>query len=380
GLRGWTEWVIEKFLMLNGALAVAIIVLIFGFLLGQGWFAFSEKREPASQKLADQYTAYVKEHPEVLDADAGHVNDLLSDEYLQLGKMHYDALQTGSGDVLIKSPVEPSEYLGEEVEDSHFDTETEEFTTTKSYQRMWQPNSDNPKYSIVPLLAGSLAVAVPATLIAMLLGLGAAIYLSEIAPRKFREIAKPMIELLAGIPTVVLGFLLVMVLATPLKDVFHLPQRFNGLLGALGVALVIIPVVATIAEDALRAVPIEIRQGSLALGATRWQTLVRAVIPSAISGITAAVILGFGRALGETMIVLMATGNAAVVTINPLVSVRTMTATIAAELGAVDRGGNWFYSLFIVGSVLFTITFIFNALAELVVQRMRTALRGSADM
>ncbi|MCG3151925.1 MAG: hypothetical protein GEEBNDBF_01210 [bacterium] len=354
GWRGVAEFLIERFLQINAFIAIALIGLIFVFLFTKGLDAFKVFTTPVDAETALEDTA--------------------------IGHLHAAAIDRGDTTVLLKEPVELSEYLGEVVTEQHFDAETEEFTTTERYARMWQPNSDNPKYSMIPLLCGSLLVALPATLIATLLGLGVAIFLSEVASKKAREIIKPAIELLAGIPTVVLGFLLLMVFATPLQDLLNLNNRLNGMLGALGVAFVIIPVVATIAEDSLRAVPKEIRQGSLALGATKWQTLIGVVIPAAISGITAAVILGFGRALGETMIVLMATGNAAVVTLNPFESVRTMTATIAAELGAVDQVGNWYYSLFLVGALLFTITFIFNAIAESVVGRMRAALTGSGDL
>jgi len=354
GWRAIGELGIEKLLLVNAAVAIALIALIFAFLFIRGFAAFSEFSNPVDPQLATQDTA--------------------------LGKAHADALAAGETTVMLKPAVDPKEYLGEIVTEQTFDIETEEFTTNEAYHRMWQPNSDNPKFSILPLILGSLVVAIPATLIATILGLGVAIYLSEIAGKKTREIIKPAIELLAGIPTVVLGFLLLMVFATPFQNLFNLPNRLNAMLGAIGVAFVIIPIVATIAEDSLRAVPRELRQGSLALGANKWQTLIGVVIPAAISGITAAVILGFGRALGETMIVLMATGNAAVISANPFDSVRTMTATIAAELGAVDQAGNWYYSLFLVGAVLFTITFIFNAIAEAVVGRMRAALAGSGDL
>lgn len=354
GWRAVTEIVIEKWLLVNAGVAITLIALIFAFLFIRGFAAFSEFSSPVDPQLATQDTA--------------------------LGKAHAAALDAGEKTVLLKPAVDPQEYLGEVVTEQTFDPVTEEFTTNEAYHRMWQPNSDNPKFSMLPLILGSLVVAIPATLIATLLGLGVAIYLSEVAGKKTREIIKPAIELLAGIPTVVLGFLLLMVFASPFQNLFNLPNRLNAMLGAIGVAFVIIPVVATIAEDSLRAVPREIRQGSLALGATKWQTLMGVVIPAAISGITAAVILGFGRALGETMIVLMATGNAAVISANPFDSVRTMTATIAAELGAVDQAGNWYYSLFLVGAVLFTLTFIFNAIAEAVVGRMRAALAGSGDL
>jgi phosphate transport system permease protein len=190
-----------------------------------------------------------------------------------------------------------------------------------------------------------------------------------------REVVKPAIELLAGIPTVIIGFIMLAVVASLLQTLTGSHFRLNAAVGALGVSIVIIPVVASLTEDALRSVPDSLRQASYGLGATRWQTVSRVVVPAAVSGITAAAILGFGRALGETMIVLMATGNAALVTGNIFSSVRTMTATIAAELGATARDSEQYHALFLVGAVLFTITFFFNLVAEIIVARMRRRLR-----
>jgi phosphate transport system permease protein len=218
-------------------------------------------------------------------------------------------------------------------------------------------------------------VAFPATLISTFLGLAIGIYLSEVASLRIRELAKPFVELLAGIPTVVLGFFFLVVVASLVQGLLGTKYRLNAFLGALGVSLVIIPVIASLTEDALRAVPMELREASYGLGATRWQTISRTVLPAAVSGVTAAVILGMGRALGETMIVLMATGNGALVTANIFSTVRTMTATIAAELGEVVYRSSHYYALFLVGTILFTITFAFNLVAEIIVARLRRKLR-----
>lgn len=243
-----------------------------------------------------------------------------------------------------------------------------------TYVRMWQPNGDNPKYSLLPLLCGSFLVAFPAVIIAGVVGLATGIYLAEVASPRMRDLIKPAIELLAGIPTIVIGFFCLVTLATLMQDVLHTKFRLNAMVGAIGVSFVIIPVIASLVDDALRAVPRYLREAAYGMGATRWETTTRVVLPAAVSGVAAAVILGMGRALGETMIVLLATGNAAQVTFNPFVSVRTMTATIAAELGAVPEGGPWYQALFLVGAVLFTITFALNLLAEIVVSRMRRRL------
>lgn len=243
-----------------------------------------------------------------------------------------------------------------------------------TYVKIWQPNGDNPKYSLLPLICGSFLVAVPSVLIAGIIGLATGIFLAEIASNRVRDCVKPIIELLAGIPTIVIGFFCLATLATLLQNVLHTQYRLNAMVGAIGVSFVIIPVIASLVDDALRAVPGYLREAAYGMGATQWETTIRVVLPAAVSGVTAAIILGMGRALGETMIVLLATGNAAQVTLNPFVSVRTMTATIAAELGAVPKGGHWYEALFLVGAVLFTITFALNLVAEIIVSRMRRRL------
>lgn len=240
--------------------------------------------------------------------------------------------------------------------------------------RLWQPVGQNPKYSLIPLFLGSFLVALPATLIATIFGVACGVYLAEIAGKRTREVIKPAIELLAGVPSVVIGFFCLATLATLVQDTLGTTFRLNAMVGAIGVSLVIVPVIATMTDDALRAVPAYLREGAHALGANRWETITRVVVPAGASGLVAAILLGMGRALGETMIVLMATGNAAQVTFSPFDSVRTMTATIAAELGAVPQGGEQYRALFLVGSLLFMMTFLINLVAEVAVARMRRRL------
>ncbi len=263
--------------------------------------------------------------------------------------------------------IHPGRFLG------HMDVDF--WTEQPIFKMTWQPVGDNSKYSIIPLICGTFLVAVPATVLAGLLGVGCGIYLAELASPRVREIAKPVVELLAGIPSVVLGFFCLAVLATWMQNLLHTTFRLNAAVGAVGVAVAIIPVIASVTEDALRAVPDDLREAALGLGATKGETIVRVLVPAAISGITAAVLLGLGRAIGETMIVLMATGNAGLVTANPFSSVRTMTATIAAELGAVAQGSEQYQALFLVGAILFAITFVLNLVAEVVVHRMRSQLK-----
>ncbi|MSS70764.1 MAG: phosphate ABC transporter permease subunit PstC [Candidatus Latescibacteria bacterium] len=299
------EFLIEKFLLLNGIASIVIIALIFFFLFNEGVKAAME--------------------------------------------------------------IPWKDFIGHYGEDA--------ITGQQVYKFMWQPVAEPEKYSLIPLILGSFLVAFPATLISTLFGIGIGIYLSEIAGIRVREIVKPFIELLAGIPTVVLGFFFLVVIASTLQNVLGTKFRLNAFVGALGVSLVIIPVIASMTEDALRAVPNDLREAAYGLGATRWQTISKAVLPAAVSGVAASVILGFGRALGETMIVLMATGNGAVATGNIFSTVRTMTATIAAELGEVVHGSPHYYALFLIGALLFTITFVFNLIAEIILRRMRKKLR-----
>lgn len=235
----------------------------------------------------------------------------------------------------------------------------------------WYPTSSEPRYSLIPLVIGTLLTAIPATLFSTILGVAAGIYLSEVANPKWKEFLKPMIELFAGIPTVVLGFIMLVFGATFFNDLLHPDNRLNAFVAAVGLSFVIIPIIASLTEDALHSIPNDLRMASYGLGATKWQTIRRVILPAAFSGVSASVILGFGRAIGETMIVLMAAGNASNITTNLFLSVRTMTATIAAEMGEVSQGSDHYYSLFFIGIVLFTITFFLNLIAEIIVNKMR---------
>jgi phosphate transport system permease protein len=233
-------------------------------------------------------------------------------------------------------------------------------------------------FGFMPLLVGSLIVTIGAVIIAVPLGLTTAIYLGEIAPARQVEILKPLIEVLAGIPSIVLGFLGWVVLA-PLVQAAGAPTGLTGFTGSLILAYMALPTIISISEDALYAVPKAYRDGALAIGATKWQTTWRVVLPAARSGLVIAVMLGVGRAIGETMAVMMVTGNAA--NIPPLglgmgfEPVRTMTATIAAEMGEVERGSLHYSTLFALGIVLFVITFLINSLASWLVGGQRPSRR-----
>ena len=242
----------------------------------------------------------------------------------------------------------------------------------------WQPVGSVPKYSMIPLFVGTLKVTLVSMAVAAPVGIAAAVFTSEFAPRRLREVLKPVIELLAGIPSVVLGFFALMVMATWLQGAFGFSYRLNAVVAGLGLALTVVPVIFTVSEDALAAVPRSYREASLALGATRWETAYRVVLPAAAPGVLAAVVLGFGRSIGETMIVLMASGNAAMTSWSLGESVRTLPATIAAEMGEVVFGGAHYSVLFLIGIELFLFTFVLNAVAAAVVQRLVRRMSGEA--
>ncbi|HEY3310764.1 MAG TPA: phosphate ABC transporter permease subunit PstC, partial [Anaerolineales bacterium] len=227
-------------------------------------------------------------------------------------------------------------------------------------------------FGILPLITGSVIVTLGATLVAVPFGIGAAIFISEIAPRWAREILKPLVELLGGLPSVVLGFLGILVLAPYLRVLLNIPTGLTAFTGSLLLGGIAIPTVVSVAEDALDSVPRSYREGAWALGATRWQTIWRVTLPAARSGVLTAIMLGIGRAIGETMTVMMVTGNAPVLatSLSSLFSpVRTMTATIAAEMGEVSNGSVHYHTLFFIGIMLFIISLIVNVTATAVVFR-----------
>ena len=234
----------------------------------------------------------------------------------------------------------------------------------------WYPTEAH--FGLIPLIVGSLLVTVGAALISVPLGLTTAIFVAEVAPRWAREILKPFIEILAGIPSVVLGFIGMLVLAPLVRQATNAPTGLTAFSGALLLALMSLPTIVSVAEDAIDTVPKRYRDGALALGATRWQTTWRVVVPAAKSGILTAIMLGIGRAIGETMTVMMVTGNAARIPTglsDLLMPVRTMTATIAAEMGEVAQGSTHYHVLFAIGFSLFVITFVVNLVAAAVVFR-----------
>jgi phosphate transport system permease protein len=236
------------------------------------------------------------------------------------------------------------------------------------FGQRWYPNEG--LYGTWPLILGSLLVTVGAVIIALPLGLATAVFVRELAPDWLREILKPLIEVLAGIPSVVLGFLGMVAIAPLVREGLNVPTGLTAFTGSLMLAYMALPTIISVAEDAIDAVPKTYRDGALALGATHWQTIWRVILPSARSGVIIAVMLGIGRAIGETMAVMMITGNAARIPREwyaLFLPARTMTATIAAEMGEVAQGSTHYHVLFAVGILLFVVTFVINAIASAVI-------------
>jgi phosphate transport system permease protein len=234
----------------------------------------------------------------------------------------------------------------------------------------WDPTSpEKAEYGILSMVVSTLMVTIGALLLAVPIGIGVAAYLSDVAHWRVREIVKPVVEILAGIPSVVVGFLGIVLFGPIIAKVFHTGNGLNAINGSFLLAIMALPTIISISEDSLNAVPAAYNEASLALGASRWQTLFRVKVPAALSGIIAACMLGMGRAIGETMTVLMATGNARAFPHGFLSSVRTMTANIAIELGEVPYYTTHYYALFAIGFVLFVMTFIVNLGADLILHK-----------
>lgn len=237
----------------------------------------------------------------------------------------------------------------------------------------WNPSAyGEPTYGIGAMVVSTLMVTVGSMVIAIPLGIGSAAYLAEVAPPKVREILKPLIEMLASIPSVAIGFLGIVLVGPFIARIFGLSNGLNAINGSILLAIMSLPTIISIAEDAIRAVPQTFKEASYALGANKWGTLIHVTIPAALSGIIAAVVLGMGRALGETMTVLMATGNAPAMPSSFFDSIRTITATIAIELGEVPYGSTHYYALFAIGTVLFLMSLAVNLIAEKVASKYRS--------
>ena len=326
----FSDWFAEKVIKGVAFLSIAVVILIFIFVFREAFPIFRINSNIAT-------TSGVLVQESYGGADDGAASEITADNQVDNSN-------------IVKTPKDkPSSTL-----------------LTKT----WMPVSDNPRYGIWPLFLGTLKVTIMALLFAAPLSILAAIYTAMFAKPSVREVIKPAIELLAGFPSVVIGFFALMVMATVFQEMFGYSSRLNGFVGGIAMGLAAIPIIYTLTEDALTAVPKTFTEASLGLGASRRQTAFYVVLPAAVPGIFAAVVLGIGRIFGETMIALMATGNAAMSSINPFDSVRTLSATIGAEMAEVVFGDTHYSVLFFIGSLLFIFTFALNALAEFYFKNM----------
>ncbi len=239
------------------------------------------------------------------------------------------------------------------------------------FGKLWYPTEDPPDFGILPMIVGSVSVTALSSLLAIPLGIMTAIYLAEIASPRARDILKPLVEMLAALPSVVIGFFGMVVVAPFLQETFDLATGLNMFNASIMLAFMAVPTITSLSEDAIFSVSNELREASLALGATHWQTIRRVVLPAALSGISTAVILGMSRSIGETMVVLMVAGGAAMIPTSIFDPIRPMPASIAAEMAEAPFRGDHYYALFATGLVLFFFTLAFNALAAYVAEKKK---------
>jgi phosphate transport system permease protein len=293
----------------------------------------------------------------------------------------HDTTTAGGTSATPAAPEPEGETLKQQIEREGYPLLTHESPVKASYllHDNWQPNSDHPRYGIYPIIIGTLKTTIVALLVATPLGILAALFTAFFAPKRWREILKPVIEILAGFPSVVIGYFCLIEIATFMQTIFGIEYRLNAVVAGIGLSLAVIPIIYTITDDALRAVPKSLREAALAVGASEWQAAYQVMLPAATPGIFAAVLLGLGRAFGETMIALMAAGNASTVGWNFFVSVRTFAATIGAEMGEVVFGSPHYQVLFFLGVILFVFSFVINFITEFYVkQRLIKRFRGSS--
>ena len=390
-MRKFFERIIEVLLTMSGAVTSIVILLIVIFLFKEGLglfqssdiekgYSLSTHADNSVERLTPHQIKQVFDHEienweilggpdtEIITFRLDEIFDRYSEE--ELGE-NYEFLPEKLGEIIRETPgiiaFIPTEYLPSDRTGIKVLPDPRITLLDFFGGRDWIPTATPAhQFGVLPLIAGTLWVSLFAILIALPLGLGVAVYLSELAGEKMRTLLKPAIELLAGIPSVVYGFFGLVVLVPLIQKTLNLPVGETGFAGSLVLAIMALPTIITVAEDAMQNTPRAMREASLALGANQWQTIYRVIIPYAASGISAAVVLGIGRAIGETMAVLMVTGNAAVIPHTLFEPMRTIPATIAAELGEAPVGGTHYQALFLLGCILFVITLIINLTAEVI--------------
>ncbi len=359
------ERLIERSITIIGSFAVVLIFLILLFVLREALplltGAFSQHTSPAEVVTkATQADTVLK--PEIYNPDI-----ILSEE---------QAPEEFQPEVYNLDVVVPATLTGNSKGTTN-NEESEEITLANILGTVWQPVSTVPKFGIMPLVIGTAKTTFVAIFIGAPLGILAALYAVFFAPVRLREFIKPMVEILAGFPSVVIGFFCLLYVGSALQSLFGFDFRLNAFVGGIGLSIAVIPIVFTITEDALSAVPKSLLEGSLAMGATQWESAYKVMLPAAFPGVFAAVLLGIGRAFGETMIALMASGNAAMVSASIGDPVRTFSATIGAEMGEVIWGSAHYSILFFLGVLLFIVSFTLNAVTELFVkERLAKKLQG----
>ena len=367
------EWIAEKFIFLVSLSAILMVLLIFLFVA----------REALPVFFGESNTALVQKPipPEEMDkhspAELQAYLELTPDQF---GKMDKATLRD-----LMNVKVEAQNDIPEDFRtdpDASINTtewkylvQPHQWSGYKKPEYIWQPVGQIKKFNIIPLVVGTLKVTLIGLLFAVPLAVGAAIYVSQLARPRAREIIKPAIEMLSGIPSVVVGVFALLVMATVLQSMFHYQTRLNAFVAGIALGFAVIPVIFSIAEDALTSVPRAYTQGALALGASRWQTAWQIVLPAALPGVFAAAVLGFGRAIGETMIVLMVC-SASVMSWSIFDSARSITTTIAAEMAEAVNGGPHSRILFMLGALLFAATFVSNMIGDFVIHRFKLKLEG----
>jgi phosphate transport system permease protein len=366
----FSDWFAEKLIKTVSFFSIAFVILIFLFVFRETLPLFGGKTGPEKTDhtgTGSDNSNELKPESYVL-GEGDQAGDELRPEVYTPDAVIQDAEELKPekyGDII------PETNSSEEITDESAATgdvyeigeEAEEPVKTL-FSKDWQPVSDKPRYGLLPLFVGTLKVTLLAILFAAPLAIMAALYTAMFAPPRLKEFIKPVIELLAGFPSVVIGFFALTVLASFFQQIFGYQSRLNAFVGAIAMGLAAIPIIYTLTEDALTAVPRTFTEASLALGASIRQTAFSVVLPAATPGIFAAVILGVGRIFGETMIALMATGNAALISASPFDSIRTLSATIGAEMAEVVFGDTHYSVLFLIGSLLFIFTFSLNAIAE----------------
>jgi len=375
-----SEFLAEKIISSVAFLSITIIVLIFVFVFKESLPIFNfgkadaAKTEITTDSKPESYGSTPAEElkPETYGSEP--TEELKPETYGSEPVTQEDLKPETYGDVVAEpttatsddsSVSEQAEQTPEVVSENN---EGADKTWSTFFTTEWVPVSEHPRFGLFGLLIGTLKVTIIAMLIAGPLAILAALYTSCFASKRTKEIIKPIIEMLAAFPSVVIGFFALMVLATFFQDIFGYDSRLNAFIGGVAMALAAIPIIYTISEDALSAVPKTYTEASLALGASKWQTAFFVILPAATPGIFAALLLGVGRVFGETMIALMATGNAALLSANPFESVRTFAATIGAEMAETVFGETHYSVLFFIGSLLFIFSFALNAIAEFYVK------------